>query len=89
MNAGRSVLQEIVDEFRAGGGSDTFKKYVKRYPHDTQLQEVYQRFLKSLESGAGRDAVEKSLTNLLKSRRTESCGGRDLALKDRRKFKKD
>jgi len=88
MNAGKSVLEDIVESFAKGNPEVMLKKYVKRYPHDLQLQNAYRRFCEVKESDGDTKTVEKRLKNLLKTRQLEASGGHDLALKDRRRFKK-
>ena len=92
MNAGESVIREMLSAVESAGDATTvLEKFSNRYPRDVELLKacgLYAQFLTSREPKK-LDEAKARLRALLASRAIELSGGADINLKDRRKLKPD
>ena len=79
MEASHTIIKRIIESVDKGE-QGVFEKFAGRYRHDTELQSIYELYVK------GSDEVKRKLERLFDKRRFSS-GGTRLTLKDRRHFK--
>ena len=89
--ASHYIIQDLIEVLETKDvekTADKFKKFVKKYPGDSELSDINKALREAIKSNdkEALDSIMKKLKELKRYRETESGGGTSLPYRDRRSF---